>query len=313
VDAPAIPADVKRILCAGECMLELTHTGERTLALGFAGDTYNAAVYLRRVATALGADAEVGYLTGLGEDAYSAAMRAAWAENGVRDRSVTVEGRIPGLYAIRTAGDGEREFTYWREASAARAFFAGPGFPAALEGELVHLSGITLQLTTPASRAALLDRLRELRAGGTTVSFDTNYRPAGWPDASDAAAAMAAVCETADIVLASDDDERLMHGEETAEDALARLRGHGAAEVVLRAGEAGAHVAAGGAVRHVPAAPVAEVVDTTAAGDAWAGAYLAARLAGRAPVEAAEVANAVAAVVVQHRGAVIDAGVELLR
>src|SRR5919197_4922036 len=72
------PRRMKRVLCVGECMLELTHTGERTLRLDFAGDTYNTAVYLRRVATELGVEAEVGYLTGLGVDPYSRAMRDAW-------------------------------------------------------------------------------------------------------------------------------------------------------------------------------------------------------------------------------------------
>ena len=103
-----------------------------------------------------------------------------------------------------------------------------------------------------------------------------------------AAAAMDAVCAAADIVLASDDDERQMHG---AEATLARLTALGPREVVLRAGEEGAFVAADGETRHLEAAPADAVVDTTAAGDSSAGAYLAARLAGRGPFEAAALAT----------------------
>ena len=53
----------------------------------------------------------------------------------------------------------------------------------------------------------------------------------------------------------------------------------------------------------MPAVHVPSPVDTTGAGDSFNGAYLAARLAGIAPAEAARKAHHVAAAVVQVRGA----------
>ena len=104
-------------------MVELSHIDARTLRLGFAGDTYNTAVYLRRVAAELGFDLDVGYLTGVGDDDYSAAMREAWRRDGISDHSVKLPGRTPGLYAIRVTPSGERHFTYWRLQSAASQLF----------------------------------------------------------------------------------------------------------------------------------------------------------------------------------------------
>lgn len=303
---------MKQVLCVGECMVELRHRDARSLELGYAGDTYNAAVYLRRVADALGLEVDVGYATGLGRDPYSAAMRATWREQGIIDRSVTIPDRVPGLYAIRTGSDGERSFTYWRGESAARAALADDGFWDGLHGDVIHLSGITLQLVPPAGREVLRDRLGRLRAAGSLVSFDTNYRPAGWPSAAEAAEAFARLGAEADIVFSGRDDESALHGEETPAQAIGRLAAGGAAEVVLRAGADGAYVGAGGGVEHIPAEPAPRVVDTTAAGDAAAGAYLAGRLAGRAPREAARLANAVAAVVVGHPGAVVAPDVVLV-
>ncbi len=64
-------------------------------------------------------------------------------------------------------------------------------------------------------------------------------------------------------------------------------------------------VLAGGDDVSVPASPVASVVDTTAAGDSFAAAYMAARLAGRPPAEAAAHGHRLAGAVIGHRGAVI--------
>ena len=55
----------------------------------------------------------------------------------------------------------------------------------------------------------------------------------------------------------------------------------------------------------VEAPPAAGVVDTTAAGDSFAAAYLAARLRGAAPAEAARAGHALAGAVVRHPGAII--------
>jgi 2-dehydro-3-deoxygluconokinase len=61
---------------------------------------------------------------------------------------------------------------------------------------------------------------------------------------------------------------------------------------------------AGGAFE-VPAQRVEQVVDTTAAGDSFSAAYLARRLLGGSPVQAAEAGHRLASQVIQHPGALI--------
>ena len=102
---------------------------------------------------------ESGYLTGLGDDEDSAAMRIAWAAEGVVDRSVRLDGRLPGLYTVRVDHRGERRFSYWRSDSAARHLFATTAWVEHLDADVIHLSGITLQLTSPAARDTLGHRL----------------------------------------------------------------------------------------------------------------------------------------------------------
>lgn len=302
-----------RALCVGECMIEMRYLDASTARISYAGDTYNTAVYLRRTADALGLDVEVGYLTGLGSDEDSAAMRSAWAVEGVSDRSILLEDRLPGLYTVRTDEHGERRFSYWRDSSAARRLFRGADWVSHVDGDLVHVSGITLQLASAAGRGALRERLTTLRSGGVLVSLDTNFRASGWSSPTDAAQAMDAITGVADIVFATLEDEVAMHRCQSADEAAARLADLGVPEVVVKSGADGALVITDGQATHVPATPVDRAVDTTAAGDAFAGGYLAARLREEPPVSAARIGADVAAAVVSHPGAIIPAAVPLTR
>jgi 2-dehydro-3-deoxygluconokinase len=79
--------------------------------------------------------------------------------------------------------------------------------------------------------------------------------------------------------------------------------GHGIAEIIVKDGSEPAHAAWKGETCSIPAIAVATPVDTTGAGDSFNGAYLAARLLGLPPFEAAAKAHRVAAAVVQVKGA----------
>jgi sugar/nucleoside kinase (ribokinase family) len=81
-----------------------------------------------------------------------------------------------------------------------------------------------------------------------------------------------------------------------------RLVAAGAEIVCVTLGAAGALVATGGEIREVPGIRV-DAVDTTGAGDAFAGAFLHRRLAGSDPFAAAAFANAAAALSTTARGA----------
>jgi 2-dehydro-3-deoxygluconokinase len=293
-------------------MIELRRIDDATMRVGYAGDTYNTAVYLRRTAAELGVDVEVGYLTGLGSDEFSADMRAAWTRDGVADQSITLPGYLPALYTVRVDDHGERRFSYWRSASAAGHLFASTEWVAHLGGvDVIHLSGVTLQLASPAALEQLVDRLATLRSEGALISLDTNYRPTGWEGPSEAARVMDQVATVATVVLATFEDEVAMHQCGSVPEAAARLAELGVPEVVVKSGAEGAYLLVSGQAVHIPASRVERVVDTTAAGDAFAGGYLAARVGGQPPPEAARVAADVAGTVVSHPGAIIPSTVPL--
>jgi 2-dehydro-3-deoxygluconokinase len=293
-----------RVLCFGEAMLELSRSGADSWRMGVAGDTFNVAVYLRR----LGCDA--GFMTALGRDDFSADIAAAMAREGLGAQwCLTHPVRGPGLYAIRLDEAGERSFAYWRDVSAARAFFdcegAGALLAAASGCGVLYLSAITLSLFDEHDLAQVVAWASAVRRQGVRVAFDSNYRARGWPDAASAARAIEGLAGAIDIALPTFSDDAALFGDKDPAACAARWHGLGASEVAVKLGEDGALVSfAEGTVR-VPAEAVAEVTDTTGAGDSFNAGYLAARQAGQSPPEAATAGCRLAAAVIRHPGAII--------
>ncbi len=291
-------------------MIELRHRSRTELQLAFGGDTLNFAVYLARLTREQGA--RVDYVSALGDDPYSDAMLAMWQAEAVSTELVArLPGRLPGLYTIRTDARGERSFTYWRGASAARAMLED-GRAERLQTELagydlLYLSGVTLSILDRDQRRALIAIADAVRDRGGRVAFDSNYRPIGWPDAASARATFDEMLTRADIALPTLDDDQLLFEVADAGQSADRLHHLGVAEVAVKRGAAGCFLSSAAFTGEVPSIPVAEVVDSTAAGDSFNAGYLAARLSGAEPEAAARLGCALAARVIAHPGAIIPA------
>lgn len=291
----------ERVACIGACMIELSGRGGGQLSRTYGGDTLNTAVYLARLGV------EVDYVTALGDDPFSEEMLAGWRLEGVGTAHVLrLPGRLPGLYLIRRDGKGERSFFHWRDQAPARELFARPETPAIVEAlsgyGLLYLSGITLSLYGAAGRERLFEAIERTRARGGRVAFDTNFRPRGWPERAVAQAAYRQAMGRADLVLASTEDLEPLFGSGRPAELLGLAD---AAELVLKLPRPACHVLGPGLDVVVEAGPVSDVVDTTAAGDSLAAAYLAARLHGADPVAAARAGHELAGTVVCYPGAII--------
>ena len=168
-----------------------------------------------------------------------------------------------------------------------------------LEREGVDISAV---LTTEGCFTGVASIVVVEGDNGILIAFDPNYRPRLWQDRAEAQAAVTAALAVTDIAAPTFPDEQALFGDATPEATAERLMRQ-VGEVVVKNGEAPALAAAAGGTWQIPAQHVADPVDTTGAGDAFNGGYLAARLAGHAPAEAARRAHRVAAAAVQVRGA----------
>lgn len=293
-----------RVLSIGECMAELSpqETAE-TFKLGFAGDTFNTAWYLARIRP----DSKVAYLTGLGDDAISGQLRDTIRDAGVDDSyCIEVPFRTVGLYLI-SLKNGERSFSYWRGQSAARQLSSDLGAltRAVQAHDLIYFSGITLAILEADDRVAFVSTLQTARANGKTIVFDPNLRPRLWNDSVTMLGVIMAGAAVSDIVLPSFEDEADWFKDASPQETAERYLNVGASTVVVKNGADDVYYSSPEGDGTVPVAPVANVADTTAAGDSFNAAILAGFIDDRPLSESIANACRLSGAVVQGRGALV--------
>lgn len=155
---------------------------------------------------------------------------------------------------------------------------------------------ILLQLEIPLD--TVLTAAREARSAGATVVLD----PAPARELPDACLASADLITPNETELAALTGGGVLADDHDRRRRMAALRTRGARRVLLKAGARGAWLLDDGGEQHVPAHRV-DVVDTTAAGDAFNAALAVVLAEGGAPAGALQFAAAAAAISVTRRGA----------
>ena len=297
-----------RAVCVGEVLIELARGADGRFALSCGGDAFNTAVYLARAGVP---GIEVAFASAIGDEPYSDSIIALAAAEGVSANLVLrVPGRQPGLCLVENGPSGERSFRYWRDGAPVRELFELPDWMRVAESlisaRLIYFSGITLSLYSNNGLGRFLAVLEAARQQGVKVAFDGNFRPRGWK--GDLARTRTVFIETlkrVDIALPAFDDEAVLWGDPSPEATVTRLQAFGIGEIVVKNGPNSALVAAAGAQEFVPVPEVVVPVDPTAAGDGFNAAYIAARVSGKGPIDAAAAAHRLAAQVIRHPGALM--------
>jgi sugar/nucleoside kinase (ribokinase family) len=181
------------------------------------------------------------------------------------------------------ANDGARKF-YHRPGASGEAqaddirFEAGPSYTH------FHFGN---PFAYPHVRGKLESVMRRAKSTGLTTSIDT-----GWDSLGEWMQVLRPALPYTDLLFVNDSEEQMLGG-------IDALRDSGASEIVVKTGADGC--IAGG---QVVAGYEVKAVDSTGAGDCFAGAFLAGLHRGWPRVESARFANAVGALNVQMLGAV---------
>ncbi len=270
-----------RVLVVGEPLVELLEDPPGTIRRGFGGDALNLAVSLKRESPAL----DVLLASAVGDGYDSDSLLALCRDEGI-DVSLLrrIAGAELGRYRVTVDAAGERAFTYERSASPFRgALDGGDLLPDQALVDVLCFSGIAMAVLHEAGRRTLLAYATAVHERGGTVVYDPNHRPALWADDGEARAWTRRVVPTVDVLLASTEDGLRLTDADTPGAIADAFRAMGAREVVVTDGASPCVVAHEDVVLEVAPIVPDQVVDTTAAGDAFDAGYLAARFRGRSP------------------------------
>ncbi len=238
----------------------------------------------------------VRLLSMVGDDHFGDEMLSGLGVVGVDTRAVIrARGATPTTIAL-VKSDGNRLFLH-------KPGISREAFPEPVEFTPQLLQGVSRYhlanpFALPAFRAHAAETLRRARAAGLQTSLD-----AAWDSRGKWIEDLGPCLPNVDVLFVNEEEARMLTGIEDPLAAAKKLREAGAGAVVVKLGAKGCAVFSGSEELRVPAFEI-EVLDTTGAGDCFAGAYLAALQRGCPAGEAARMANAAGALSVRRVGAV---------
>ncbi|MDM4762992.1 sugar kinase [Galbitalea sp. SE-J8] len=265
--------------------------------LGLAGAEFNCLA----AASALGL--RTALISRLGDDLAGRRVRRLSVACGVSDRWIeSAPGERTGVQLREVSATDSRLLVNYRDRSAASRTNADlvAIALAAARPRAVILSGVTAALGDP-PRSALAAAAAWSRKNGALLAVDANLR-SNLPDLEGAKRVVIGLAAQADVFFLGMDEAEALFGCDEPGDALTAAESLGARRVVVKAGRSGCLFRSADGAPSWQSSFATEVIDTVGAGDAFAGGYLTAMLAGAGPDEAAVVASAMAARVLAHPG-----------
>lgn len=284
----------------GEALIEFNQTvpGELMYRQGIGGDTSNVIIAAAR------AGARTAYIGRYGgNDDFGELLLQTWRDEGVDVSGMICDAKANnGLYFVQHTPEGHR-FSYARhESAAARMQPADLQHGMVERGRYLHVSGISLAISTTACDTVFA-AMERARAAGTQICLDANLRARLWPMARARAILREAIAQC-DVFLPGVDDMALLTGMEQPDAILDWIRAvNDHAIVALKMGSKG--VILDDNVTRTPLTPRrVQAVDATGAGDCFAGNLLARACLGDDWLTACRYANAAAGLSTTGYGAV---------
>lgn len=261
---------MKPLLAFGEALIDLLQdpANPGLYHRNAGGAPANVAVGFARLA------GSASFMGMLGKDGFGDFLLAQLQQYGVDTRHVPrTSAATTALAVVSLASDGDRSFSFYRPPSADLLMGPGAVDPAAF-ADRPYFHFCSNSLTHEQSRGATLRALDLAHANGCLVSFDINWRPSLWAAGEDARVIVRSLLPRAHVLKFSAEEwDWLCDG--TTPKHLAASCFAGACELVIitDGGAPARTITRRGAAASHPVAPC-QVVDSTAAGDAFIAALL---------------------------------------
>lgn len=211
-----------------------------------------------------------------GNDLFGHQLRAAAEEVGICMDYLLMDREVGTTLAfVRTAADGERDFSFYRNPGADMMLAEEELPKAVIAGSRIFHFG-SLSMTHEKVRAATRKAISCAKAGGSLISFDPNLRPPLWRDLAEAKEQIAYGLGQCDILKISDNELEFMTGETDFDRGAAILREQypGIRLLNVTAGADGSYSYYDRERVFQPAFRLGGTIETTGAGDTFCACVL---------------------------------------
>lgn len=287
------------ILSIGEILADMTgeeRDGKLSFSAFCGGAPFNLAVSAKR------SGAKVAFLGRVGDDPVGKFVIKQARKANLDKLDIQTDKERNTTIAFVTLSGGERDFAFYRRGTA--DYFIDVENLNLNGFSIVHLGSLMLSEREGACLAEKI--LKKVKSAGKLLSFDVNFRMDLYPDFASAKRAYAPFIDGADIVKFSEDELYAYTGVEDTDKAAKSLLKDGKLILVTLGGEGSAYYF--GNSSGTVATEKVKPVDTTGAGDAFFGAFIAnienKELNTQNIVSALKAGNAAGAAATQYMGAV---------
>ena len=259
------------IVAIGESLIDFVQSGNSDKLL-FQGNAGGAPSNVLAAACILGA--KCACLSKVGNDIFGHHLEKTYNLAGIDTSSMIFSNtENTTLSFVSINEDGDREFNFYRNATADCSISKNEIHLDTIEKTKVFHFG-SLSMTTDCAKEATLFAISVAKENGAIISFDPNYRPALWESVDSAIDAIVCGCYLADIVKISDTELFLLSNSNNVIDASWDfLNRYNCSLLIVTMGAKGAICFSKQGITSS-----SKALDTTGAGDAFLGAFLASLL-----------------------------------
>ena len=288
----------------GEAMIEISNVKNNLYNQSFAGDTLNFCNYLDKKKL------NAFFLSAIGKSEINQSLLDFVKSKNISTKYIKQINQFEiGLYLIKNKDNGEKQFFYWRDESAAKQYFNNIDF-INLYKELknfdyIYFSGITLSIIHVSKLNNFIKLLKLLKSKKIKIVFDFNIRPTRW-NKKNLNNFFDSVLKFVDICFLSGEDMsywKNKNGIKSYEQILTKYK---IKHSIFRKNAKFTYVFLNKNKYVFKNKLLKKVVDTSGAGDGFNAAYLSNFIVNNDPILALKAGSTLGSKIVMKKGAIVD-------
>ena len=258
------------IISIGECMVEFfpVDNMDENFRMSFGGDTLNVIAAASKLGT------RTGYITKLGNDVFGDYLLSNFINLNIDVSNIKRDDNQTGLYFILNQ-QGKNQFLYYRKNSSASTLqYEDIATSYLKRSKILHTSGIT-QAISPSCRQVVKKVFANAKKLGAVTSYDPNLR-LKLCSLSDARNNLTEILDHTDIMfLKVPYESSQLLGIDSEENICKYLHSKGVEIIILKVPDKDCLISYEGRIETIRTSSIDKATDTSGAGDALAGAFLA--------------------------------------